>query len=146
MTERFVRTLLVAVVSYAVSIPLIYLFIRKVYGLGEMFAYVCVGIAVLLTLPVLTIRAVRTYREMGVGPCTNGQSAEAKTLWLRSVLAIVGTIVAGTGVVIVLDNHGVVGTLVAAAGAFTVVGAARSIVRLTRPVTARREGDVQIPR
>lgn len=146
MRERFIRTLLVAVLSYAASIPLIYLFIRRVYGLGETFAYVCVGIAVLLTLPVLTIRAVRTYREMGVGPGSNWQSADAKALWLRSGLAIVGTMVAGTGIVIVLDNRGVVGTLVAAAGAFTVVGAARSIVRLTRPVTARREGDVDIPR
>ncbi len=92
MREKFIRTLLVAVFSYAASIPLIYLFIRKVYGLGDTFAYACVGIAVLLTLPVLAIRAVRTYREMGDGSGSNGQSAHAKALcsdrgwrwWARS--------------------------------------------------------------
>ncbi len=146
MREKFIRTLLVVLFSYAASIPLIYLFIRKVYGLGDTFAYACVGIAVLLTLPVLTIRAVRTYREIGNGPGHSVNSAHAKALWLRSGLAMVGTIVAVAGVVIVLDSHVVAGTLVAIAGAATVVGAARSIIRLTRPATARREGDVQISR
>ena len=143
MREKFIRTLLVAVVSYAASIPLIFLFIRKVYGLGDTFAYACVAIAILLTLPVLAFRAVRTYREIGNGPSSNGKPAHAKALWLRSALAVVGTIVAGTGVVVVLDSHGVVGTLVAIAGASIVVGAARSIVGLTRPATARREGDAE---
>jgi hypothetical protein len=140
--EKVTRTLLVALFSYAAAIPLIYLFIRKVYGLGEAFAYACVGIAVLLTLPVLTIRAVRTYREMGDGPSSTGQSAPAKALWLRTGLAMVGTIVAGAGMVIVLDGHGGAGTLVAITGAATVVGAARSIIGLTRPPTAPPEGDL----
>lgn len=146
MREKFIRTLLVAIFSYAASIPLIYLFIRKVYGLGDSFAYACVGIAVLLTLPVLTIRAVRTYREIGDGPGSNVSSAHAKALWLWSGLAIAGTIAAVAGVVIALDSQLVVGTLVAVAGAATVVGAARRIIRTTRPATARREGGVQISR
>jgi 4-amino-4-deoxy-L-arabinose transferase-like glycosyltransferase len=64
MTKRFYQRLAVAFVSYVLVIPAVYFFIKRVYGLGDLFALVCVGIAVLLTLPVLVVRGVQRYREI----------------------------------------------------------------------------------
>lgn len=144
MREKFVRTLLVAIVSYLASIPLIYLFVRKVYGLGDTFSYTCVGVAILLTLPVLAIRAVQTYRGLDgeftpAAPGSSGWPARAKALWLRSGWALLGTTISAAGIAITLGDHLLVGALAAVTGAIIVLSAATSIVRLTRPADSRNE-------